>query len=530
MSGRFLGGLVKLRDLAAAGGALLVGFVQDAAGAVYRTVLQELRQSLDVAQFGAVSGGTVDASAAFQAALNAAQGRRLRIEGVYLLSAQVTMSDNTRLDLSKAKIIVGTTDHCIKAIGKKGITVIGGRFEPHPSIVTGVHPTGTYGASDALYFEGCEDCRVTQGHFTGFYGAVNFYNCSRCTAWENTLRDNAGGIQLLASSNFSGNPNCVGVSFHDNIALHSGDDAFSFLVGVDGGYSGSVALSSIVNNYVSKDANPSGKNTVGLSRGVALIGGQTNTANTIQDCVVAHNRGYMMGTEFVRVTGAVRVKISDNTCNGFAYSPDVTTSPAFTFGDRSTGQYGVIESVISGNSATDTDKLTKTFQFDGAQGCQIVDNFADSPVAGEGAMRFDNCAENEIRGNRAKNTSGFGIDLQATCSGNTVLGGSVSGSVVAIRNDGTGNLVENVRGVRKRTTGTTAIGSAATSVTVNHQIELLTSVSRLKVRVTANSPLYGASEFWVSNKGADYFDIRLDAVPGGANVVFFEWEAWEARD
>lgn len=516
---------MDLASTASGNGAAMVGF---AYGSPYlaATVGYELKAN-------EVYVGTNSAadSAGLAAAFARNVGGSVAVVGTVLLTSDVSPGNNTVVDLRKAQIIDknAVNGYTIRAVGKNGITIIGGRFSPDPSIVTAPHDTGTYGSGSAVQFDDCTDCHLVRANISGFYGAVNFYNCSWCTASSNFLTDNAGGIQLLAASDLPGNPQCVGVSFHDNIVLHSGDDAFSFLIGAGAGVTGSVRMSSIVNNYVSKDANPSGKNTVGLSRGVALIGGQTTTANTIRDCVVAHNRGYMMGTEFLRATGVVRSMIHGNKCVGFAAAPSVTTSPAFTFGSRSTGQYGVIDSVISANSATAADELTVTFQFDGAEGCQIVDNYADSPVPGQGAIRFDNSSKNEIRGNRAKNSSGFGLDLQSTSSDNSVFGGSVEGSTVAMRNDGARNFVENVVGLRKRTAGTAAIGSAATSTTVNHQIELLASTSRLKVLVTANSSLYGASEFWVDTKTTDYFDIKLDAVPGGSNVVYFEWEAWETR-
>jgi len=529
MSNLIKNGIARLARLAAASGAALVGFVQDAAGAVYRTVQQELRSTLDVAQFGAVSGGTVNASAAFQAALNAAQGRRLRANGVYLLSDQVNISDNTILDLSKAKIIVGSTGHCIKAIGKKGITVIGGSFEPHPSIVTGVHPTGTYGASDALYFEGCEDCHVTQGHFTGFYGPVNFYNCSKCTAWENTLTDNAGGIQLLASDSFTGDYNCRGVSFHDNVILHSGDDALSFLCGPQFGVgaNGSISLSSIKNNYISKDANTGGKNSVGLARGIALIGAATTTANTINYCVVSGNRGYYMGDEFVRAVGVKSCSITDNKVMEFSRA---VTSQAFTIGDTDAAAYKAIDCDVSGNHAISAAANAKAFQFDGAENCTVSNNLGRVTAPGEGAYRLDNSNGNTLSGNTAVNPSGFGIDIQATSGGNEVFGGSVVGSTVGLRDTGATNYKHDIQGWTSKKRGQAAITGAATSTTVSHQISDLVSTARLAVRITPISPLYAASEWYVLNKTATTFDIILDVAPGGANVSYFEWEAWEARD
>lgn len=77
MSGRFLGGLVKLANLAADGGAKLVGFIQSGTGAVVETLQSILRQRVTVTQFGAVGDGVSDDTAAFIAAYTAHPGKTI---------------------------------------------------------------------------------------------------------------------------------------------------------------------------------------------------------------------------------------------------------------------------------------------------------------------------------------------------------------------------------------------------------------------------------------------------------------------
>lgn len=74
-------GAVKVADLAATGGAALVGFKQDGGGAVDRTAEDELRESLSITQFGAVASVGVDNTAAIQAAINEAlaSGKALHV-------------------------------------------------------------------------------------------------------------------------------------------------------------------------------------------------------------------------------------------------------------------------------------------------------------------------------------------------------------------------------------------------------------------------------------------------------------------
>jgi len=87
MSGRFLGGLVKLANLAAEAGAALVGFMLDAVGAVKRTVRQRLMDTYHVTDFGAVGDGVTDDTLAIIAALWAAAGKTLLFPpGVYIVN------------------------------------------------------------------------------------------------------------------------------------------------------------------------------------------------------------------------------------------------------------------------------------------------------------------------------------------------------------------------------------------------------------------------------------------------------------
>lgn len=82
-------------ELAASGGAGLVGHIATGVGAVARTVQSKLRDTVSVKDFGAVGDGVTDDAPAFQAAidhLEAIGGGRLYIPtGTYLLDATVTV-------------------------------------------------------------------------------------------------------------------------------------------------------------------------------------------------------------------------------------------------------------------------------------------------------------------------------------------------------------------------------------------------------------------------------------------------------
>jgi len=87
-------------DLSAASGSNLIGYLPVGTGAVVTTVQAKLRQVLSVMDFGAVTTPGVDNTAAFQAALDAAQavaGAVYVPSGTYRINSQLLIGSNTRL-------------------------------------------------------------------------------------------------------------------------------------------------------------------------------------------------------------------------------------------------------------------------------------------------------------------------------------------------------------------------------------------------------------------------------------------------
>lgn len=87
-------------DLATSGGSALAGFLQSGAGAVARTVQDELRDYVNVKQFGAVGGGVANDSAAFQVAIN---------RGVPFIVPPNTYKQDTALTGNYRAILIGAT-------------------------------------------------------------------------------------------------------------------------------------------------------------------------------------------------------------------------------------------------------------------------------------------------------------------------------------------------------------------------------------------------------------------------------------
>ena len=202
---------------------------------------------------------------------------------------------------------------------------------------------------------------------------------------------------------------------------------------------------------------------------------------------------------------------------------------AFRFGSRDTDMSGIIDCNISGNSAINAITNSRTFFMDGAENCAITNNNANSPIGGEGAFRVENSTLNKFRDNKVVNSIGYGLDFKVTSTDNDIIGGSVAGSAVGIQDLGARNLKSGITGWASRKTGTTAIQRNETRFTQGVSLDVF-NISRLRVSVTALSPLYAGTSFYVENITQSSFDLVMNVAPGGNNIAFFAWEAYESRD
>lgn len=127
-----------------------VTFLQAGAGAVDRTVQSKLRDTINALDFGADPTGGVDATTAFQNALNAAAGKTLYIpDGTYVVTTMLTMaSAGSSLVLSnKATINYNTPNYVALKVTAANCSVsggLGGGFVG-PAAWDGVNTAPTYG-------------------------------------------------------------------------------------------------------------------------------------------------------------------------------------------------------------------------------------------------------------------------------------------------------------------------------------------------------------------------------------------------
>ncbi len=448
-------------------------------------------------------------------------GGSLAVVGTVQLTTSVALASGSVYDLRKANIINknAVDGLCLTCTGVNGVTIIGGDFSPDASIVTATHPTGTYGSGSAVQVLNSTNCHLVRANISNFYGAVNFYNSSNCSASHNFLTDNAGGIQALADNTLAGSSTVKGLDFSHNSILNSGDDGLSFLIGA--GHTGTISGSRIAFNHVTKDVGTHG--TVGQARGIALVGEPTSGANNVFGVVVIGNTGYYMGSEFIRATGVIRSTIAHNFVDGFSANGAVA---AYTFGDLTSGAYGIQDCVLEDNRAINNLTNSQAFVINGALRCKITNNFAESTIAGEGAMGLLNSTFNILRDNTMHNASAFGIKLFATSTDNDLYGNDVSVAVAGISDLGARNYKENNIGWVTRAVNQAAVTNPATTVVVNHGINVI-SATRLRVNIVSLDGGVAATTWWVSTFTSTQFTINVNVNPTAQ--VFFQWEAYESR-
>ena len=124
-------GAVKAADLAAPGGAALVGFIQSAIGAVKRWIQDKLREQISPKDFGASGGGVVDDTAALQAALNYAgtigNADVVAPADIFLFTSTLTIPSGVGLRMRGGRR--GLTGFKSNVIGVPSINVANGYYQ-----------------------------------------------------------------------------------------------------------------------------------------------------------------------------------------------------------------------------------------------------------------------------------------------------------------------------------------------------------------------------------------------------------------
>lgn len=156
-----------LASTAAGKGAELVGSIQLGAGAVPRTVQDELRDRISVKQFGARGDGVTNDTASVAAALAAANGRTLYFpSGTYLISSslQLTSGNNVSLlgesaggSVLKASSMTLTTKDFIDWYAASDFSIVNMTFDLSGVITSGLN--GAIGTQNCKNFK-IDRCKI----------------------------------------------------------------------------------------------------------------------------------------------------------------------------------------------------------------------------------------------------------------------------------------------------------------------------------------------------------------------------------
>lgn len=156
-----------IADLAASGGAALMGFIQAGTGAILRTALAKLRAEVSVDDFGALGDGVTDDAAAVRLALDSlpARGGVVRFEkcGPYLIGSVVYIPQRTSI------------------FGSGGIRILGRNTTLTGSGANTIFESGT-GSFSTVALGGATNFgqaneSVASIHYNSSLEGFNFLNC-----------------------------------------------------------------------------------------------------------------------------------------------------------------------------------------------------------------------------------------------------------------------------------------------------------------------------------------------------------------
>ena len=171
--------------LAASGGSNLVGYLPAGAGAVSTTVQTKLRESVSVADFGAVGDGVADDTAAIQAAINT--GKAVYVPAAasyYKITSALTLNSNQRIfgDGVGSQIRqVTSLANVLAATSKIGVIV-------DSLHIYCVGTFSNYNTGSGVILQSCSQSIVRECLVSNHRGAgVNIYSSDECLVEGNTF-------------------------------------------------------------------------------------------------------------------------------------------------------------------------------------------------------------------------------------------------------------------------------------------------------------------------------------------------------
>lgn len=506
-------------------------FLQSGTGAVSRTMQSKLSEIRSIADFGTV--GTADDTAVIQAAINASYGSALYFPSGTYYTTGLTVSGEIQLHgdgYSRTGLVLkaGTANANVITVNNAPHFVmmdmtVNGNKANCPTAWNGVYMTGTNSGAEfyRVFFATCATNGLSQAGTADnmivkdCIAEVNGNDGFQIATASGILDGNrsvlngrfgivvTGGLNQITNNRCTSNVgtgisavNCNYLLISDNLCINNGVAATSYAHGIG---LNNCEFYSIVNNYCAG-----------------------NIGNGI-DSTLASQIGVIDGNVcFANADNGIAIDSQSNQCV-------VTSNNIQKNSNAGISVYSCVSAIIQGNQIIENGLNSTACAFAGSGAFPHGINLDGYTNGGTDYYSFYAL----ITGNQILfNSNGSGIhlitgaitpNLSSTIANNNILYNSTSITQIGGAAIGSNSIVKDNHGFKTLNSGTSAIASGTTTVTVTHGLDLtpnLWDIAVMQDSPTTNDPGY----IYVSNATSTTFNVNCRSDPG-ATTLAFVWKA-----
>lgn len=246
-----------------------------------------------------------------------------------------------------------------------------------------------------------------------------------------------------------------------------------------------------------KEISLAGNTIRGNYYGIYAQRSTTGTVKPLDDIEITDNSISGTGAHGIYVVNAKALKVTSNRSKNNPFSGiDLT--------DIING--GVIQGNICYNNGSTSGDGLRIESTATTENLIVTDNFCFD----------DQATKTQSRGINFIGTFDYCVIANNNARGNIV---SIGVAMPAIAN----NRISGNQPFKTENNGTATVASGATSIVVNHGLNMTPTLNNISVTPTNN--LGSSTKYWISNPTATQFTINVDVAPGAATAAF----AWTAR-